>query len=146
MDSCLRRPVLVALLCLTAGRGASAQTAKNDTAAVREVVERYLHGLKFNDTLSLGRAFWPEARLLFIKRDGTLGQLTQAEWYRGFAGSVGKEEPGDLRIVSVDIAGNAASVKVEEIYPKSVYIDYLNLLRIGPEWRIVNKIYTSHAR
>jgi hypothetical protein len=142
----MRRLALMALLSLPSVGCAQAARTQNDTAAVREVVERYLHGLKFNDTLSLGRAFWPEAKLFFIKRDGTLGQLTQAAWYRGFAGSVGKEEPGDLRIVSVDVTGDAASVKVEETYPRSVYVDYLNLLRIGPEWRIVNKIYTSHAR
>lgn len=44
------------------------------------------------------------------------------------------------------MSGNIASVKVLEVYPKSVYIDYLNMLRIGNEWRIVNKIYTSHPR
>ncbi len=38
---------------------------------------------------------------------------------------------------------NAASVKVIETYPTLVYVDYLNMPRIGGEWRIVNKIYTS---
>src|SRR4029077_17552262 len=56
--------------------------AADDKALVRAAVARCLHGLKFNDTTDFHRAFWPEARLLFIKRDGSLGQLTQAEWYR----------------------------------------------------------------
>ena len=38
-----------------------------------------------------------------------------------------------------------ASVKVVEVYPKEIYVDYLNLLRLGGEWRIVNKIYTRRA-
>ena len=53
-----------------------------------------MHGLKFNDTVSLHESFWPDAKLMFAKRDGTLGQLSQAEWYRGFAASAGKEEEG----------------------------------------------------
>jgi hypothetical protein len=115
-------------------------------SAVRVVVQGYLHGLKFNDTTSFQSAFWPRALLLFVQRDGTLGQLTQAAWYQMFAGSAGKEEAGDLRIATVDITDDAASVKVVESYPQSVYTDYLNLLRIDGQWRIVNKIYTSRRR
>jgi hypothetical protein len=124
------------------------QAAKgtDDRAMVKATVERYLHGLKFNDTTDFHRAFWPDAKLLFIKRDGSLGQLSQAEWYRGFAASAGKEEEGTLEIVSIDVTGTAASVKVLETYATSVYIDYLNLLRIGQDWRIVNKIYMSRPR
>ena len=127
---------------------ALSQAAKgaDDRAMVKATVERYLHGLKFNDTTDFHRAFWPDAKLLFIKRDGSLGQLSQAEWYRGFAATAGKEEPGTLEIVSIDVSGSAASVKVMETYPTSVYIDYLNLLRIGQDWRIVNKIYMSRPR
>ena len=89
---------------------------------------------------SLKKAFWPEAKLFLVKNDGQLGQLTQSQWYEGFAASAGKEEKGDLKITDVDITGNAASVKVEEDYPGSVYIDYLSLLKFNGEWKIVNKI------
>ena len=120
-----------------------AQAPATPEAQVRAVVERYLHGLKFNNTKDLESAFWPEARLLFVKKDGSIGQLTQQEWYKMFAGAEGKEEEGTLKILTVDVTDNAASVKVIETYPKSVYVDYLNLLHLGGEWRIVNKIYTS---
>jgi hypothetical protein len=124
---------------------AASVRAVNPEADVRVVVGHYLHGLKFNDVASLRQAFWPDARLFWIKRDGSMGQLTQDEWYRGFATSAGKEEVGDLRIVQLDVTGSAASVKVVEHYPRSVYTDYLNLLRIGGEWRIVNKIYVAES-
>jgi len=120
-----------------------AQAPATPEAQVRAVVERYLHGLKFNDTKDLEAAFWPDARLMFVKKDGSIGQLTQQEWYKMFAGAEGKEEQGTLKILAVDVTDNAASVKVIETYPKSVYVDYLNLLHIDGEWRIVNKIYTS---
>jgi hypothetical protein len=112
-------------------------------AQVRAVVERYLHGLRFNNTKDFEAAFWPDARLMFVKKDGSIGQLTQQEWYKMFAGAEGKEEQGTLKILAVDVTDNAASVKVIETYPTSVYVDYLNMLQIAGEWRIVNKIYTS---
>jgi hypothetical protein len=112
-----------------------------EEAAVRETVAHYLHGLKFNDVDSLKLAFYPEAKLLWIKRDKQLGQLTQEQWYKGFAASAGKEEKGDLRITAVDVTGNAASVKVEEFYDTTKYTDYLSLLKLDGGWKIVNKIY-----
>ncbi|HEY0404660.1 MAG TPA: nuclear transport factor 2 family protein [Pyrinomonadaceae bacterium] len=120
--------------------------SQTEDAAVRAVVETYLRGLKHNDVESLKKAFWPEAKLFFVKRDGALGQLTQAQWQAGFAASAGKEEQGTLRITALDITGNAASVKVEEDYPASVYIDYLSLLKFDGQWKIVNKIYTSRRK
>ena len=145
----MKRLFLIAtVLLLFVGTAASGQTAGqvSEEAAVRQVVQNYLHGLKYNDVESLKKAFWPEAKLFFVNKDGQLGQLTQSQWYEGFAGSAGKEEKVDLRITSVDITGNAASVKVEEDYPNSKYIDYLSLLKFNGEWRIVNKIYTSQRK
>jgi hypothetical protein len=146
------RPQSKALLLLTllgltpAIAPAQAPAAPGDEAAVRAVVESYLHGLKFNDVPSLERAFWPDARLFFVSRDGHLGQLSQADWYRGFAESAGKEEEGELRIAALEVTRDIASVKVVEEYPRSRYTDYLSLVRFDGGWKIVNKVYTAERR
>ena len=114
-----------------------------DESAVRSVVEQYLHGLKFNDTTSLHNAFWPGAKLYFVGKDGSLGELTQQRWYSMFAGSAGKEEEGTLRVTDVEVTRDVASAKVVEDYPKSRYTDYLSLVKIKGRWWIVNKIYTA---
>lgn len=140
------RLLIVALLVVaapTVGKAQPDSTSRaREDSAVRAVVERYLHGLKFNDTVSLHEAFWPEARLFAIRPNGQINELTQPKWYAMFEKSAGQEEKGDLRIASVDITGKAAAVKVVEDYPDSRYTDYLNLLRINDRWWIVNKIYT----
>ena len=117
----------------------AARADQTEEAAVREIIGQYLHGLKFNDVASLRGAFHPEARLFFAKKDGSLGQLTQEQWYKGFEKNAGQEEAGTLSIVSVDISGTTASVKVREEYPTSTYTDYVSLLRLSAGWRIVNK-------
>ena len=122
---------------------ANTVSQNSDEVAVRETVQHYLHGLKFNDVESLKKAFYPDAKLFFVKRDGQLGQLTQDQWYKGFAASAGQEEKGDLKITAVDITGNAAAVKVVEVYPNSKYTDYLSLLKFDGGWKIVNKIYVA---
>lgn len=117
-----------------------------DEAAVRAVVESYLHGLKFNDVPGLQRAFWPEAKLYWRDRSGHLGQITQEAWYRTFAANAGKEEQGELRITALDISRDIASVKVVEDYPGSRYTDYLSLVNFDGAWKIVNKVYTAERR
>lgn len=139
-------PLILLSLASSLAAQAPAQTPASEETAVRAVVERYLHGLKFNDTLALRDAFWPEAKLFFVARSGQLGQLTQAAWYKSFAGNVGHEEQGDLRIAAVEVTKDIASVKVVEDYPKSRYIDYLSLVKWQGRWWIVNKIYTSEPR
>ncbi len=133
-------------LDMTNSDGAGSPGSSGDAVAVREVVESYLHGLKFNDVESLKRAFWPDAKLFFVDRDGHLGQLTQAHWYEGFAASAGHEEEGELRIAALTVTRDIASVTVVEDYPRSRYTDYLSLVKFDSGWRIVNKVYTSEPR
>jgi hypothetical protein len=49
-------------------------------------------------------------------------------------------------MAALDLARDAASVKVIEEYPGSRYTDYLSLLRIQGRWWIVGKIYTVETR
>ncbi len=139
-------PVSLAICALWAAALIAQAPGGSAESRVRATVDTYLYGLQHNDVASLRKAFWPEARLFFLKKDKSLGQLTQAEWYKGFEASAGKEEQGDLKIVAVDITGPGASVKVEELYPGSKYTDYLSLLEIQGEWKIVGKIYVVEKR
>src|SRR5690348_3108924 len=87
--------LVLAPIMLTSGIAAKKDS---EEAAVRQTVEHYLYGLKHNDVESLKKAFYSEAKLFFVNKDNQLGQLTQDQWYAGFAASAGQEEKGDLRI------------------------------------------------
>jgi putative lumazine-binding protein len=133
----------IVLACTAAVRAAEPPA---DATAVRGTVESYLHGLKFNDVGSLRKAFDPEARLDFRKKDGTLGQGTQEQWYESLSKNAGREESGDLRIAALDVTRSAAAVKVIEVYPGSTDTDYLDLLELGDEWKIVSEIDVAEKR
>ena len=137
-------------LLFAAGAAAAVQAAQtahmSDSSAAVAVVNDYLQGLQFNDTLRLAKAFWPSTKLLWVKRDGTLGELTQTAWYASFRGSVGQRVEGTLRVVKLELTGSAAAAKVVEEYPDSRYTDYLGLLRIKGRWWIVSKLYVAEHR
>lgn len=144
----IRRSGFLAILGV-AGAAAAVQaqaTSVMDSSAAAAVVTEYLQGLQFNDTLRLARAFWPSTKLLWVKRDSTLGELSQTAWYATFRGSVGQRVEGSLRLASLELTGSAASAKVVEEYPGSRYTDYLGLLRIAGRWWIVSKLYVSERR
>jgi hypothetical protein len=133
------------LIAISVTSASASPSDPSDESIVRETIQTYLHGLKFNDIESFKKAFCPEAKLFFVKKNGTLGQLTQTEWYAGFTANAGKEEKGDLQIASLDVSGSAASAKVEEEYPDSHYTDYVSLLKLNGEWKIVNKIFYAKS-
>jgi hypothetical protein len=139
--------VLTLLFAAGAAVAVQAQTSHaSDSSAAAAVVTDYLQGLQFNDTLRLAKAFWPSTKLLWVKRDSTLGELTQVGWYASFRGSVGQRVEGTLRMVKLELTGSAASAKVVEDYPDSRYTDYLGLLRIAGRWWIVSKLYVAERR
>ena len=143
----LSKRLLLVLFLVAAFHGSvRALDQPSDESLVRETIQHYLHGLKFNDVESLKKAFYPDAKLFFVKKNGSLGQLTQTDWYEGFKANAGKEEEGDLQIASVDVTGTVASVKVEEDYPGSHYTDYVSLLKLDGEWRIVNKVFYARSK
>lgn len=133
-------------MALAAPVAAAAQGPVSEEVAVRKVVETYLHGLKFNDVRDFKEAFWPNALLLFVTRQGGLGQLTQEQWYKGFAAVAGKEEQGTLRIASIEVVRDIASVKVVEDYATSRYTDFISLVKFDGAWKVVNKVYTAEKR
>ena len=89
------------------------------------------------------KVFHPEAKL-FAVREGKFWQLTSEEYISRSPGKPADDEAARRRsIESVDVAGNAAVAKVVLDYPHVKFTDYMSLLKIDGEWRIVNK--TFHA-
>lgn len=122
---------------------ASSQNADQD--AVRRVVQLYFDGITRHDSTALLQAFAPEARLMFVRRDGSLFVTPLTEW-RAFARRPTSPDGKRNTIVSIDITGSAAVAKTDLEWPGVHYVDYLSLLKVGGEWRIVHKTWWQEAR
>jgi hypothetical protein len=86
-------------------------------------------------------AFHPTAYLAWIAGD-TLARRSSEAYAAGFTGRPADDEARRRRrIVSIDRTGTAAIAKVELDYPTVRFIDYMSLLKVGNEWKIVNKIF-----
>jgi len=119
---------------------------QDEEAAVRQALDHYLQGHATGDGAHFRIAFHPEAKLFWVQ-DGALRQRTSADYIAGAPGRPADDEAARRRrIVSVDVAGTAASAKIELDYPAVRFVDYMSLLKIDGEWKIVNKIFHREAK
>jgi len=142
-------PLLIATSAALLAAGAADLSARwADEAAIRQTVQYYFDGGKNRDSLTLRKAFHPEARMLFA-REGKLVVMPIGE-YITRVGSEGLK-PGEVdsterKVVSVDVMGDAAVAKLELKRPNAVLTDYMSLLKVDGRWLIVNKIFTRDMR
>jgi protease I len=135
-----------AALVLAGAADLSARWA--DEAAIRQTVQYYFDGGKNRDSVTLRKAFHPEARMLFAK-DGKLVVVPIGEYIARVAEN--KLKPGEVdsvrrQVAEVDVAGDAAIAKLELERPDARITDYMSLLKVDGRWMIVNKIYARETR
>ena len=142
-------PLLIATSAALLAAGVADLSARwADEAGIRQTVQYYFDGGKNRDSLTLRKAFHPEARMLFA-REGKLVVVPIGEYIT----RVGSEslKPGEVdsterKVVSVDVVGDAAVAKLELKRPSAVLTDYMSLLKVDGRWLIVNKIFTRDMR
>jgi hypothetical protein len=117
-----------------------------EEAGVRAALESYFQGHATGNGEHFKKAFHTDAKLFWI-RDGQLAQRTSAEFAAGASGKPAADEDKRKRsIESIDITGNAAIAKVILDYPNARFTDYMSLLKIDGEWKIINKTYVMESK
>lgn len=113
----------------------------SEETAIRKAVQGYIDGIMTYDAPLLRRVFHPEAVVTASLPRGEY-RRPFAEWIRFTEGRAPQDTSGYVnRIVRVDHDGTAAIVKTRLEWPTITYVDYLSLLKIGGEWKIVAKIW-----
>ena len=143
---------LVVLLAITLGvfgvvRSSIQSTpAQADTAAARVPLDNYIQGHATGNGDFMRKAFHTEAKVMAF-RDGKLTNLTAEEFASRFNGKPAADEAQrKRRIESVEITGNAGVGKIVLDYPTVTYTDYMSLLKVGDEWKIINKVFYAEPK
>lgn len=125
-------------------------TVKSDGSSEKEAVrislENYLKAHATGNGEYHKKAFHTDGQLIFI-RDSKYTTRSFAEYIAGSPGKPAMDEDKRKRwIESIDVVGNAATAKIILDYPNARLTDYMSLLKINGEWKIVNKIFTSEPK
>lgn len=112
-----------------------------EQTAARIPLRHYLRGHATGDGSHHEKAFHSVANLYWVTDDG-LTQRTSEEYIAGASGQPAADESERARWIEwVDVDGSAATAKIVLDYPSARFADYMQLLKIDGEWKIVNKIF-----
>ncbi|HEU4596156.1 MAG TPA: nuclear transport factor 2 family protein [Pyrinomonadaceae bacterium] len=136
---------LLALAC-AAALWLPARAESAEETAVRQAIEHYFRGHATGQGEHFRKVFHPESKL-FAVREGKFWQLTSEQYIARAPGKAPADEAQRKRSVeSVDVSGNAAIAKVVLDYPEVKFTDYMSLLKIDGEWKIINKTFYSEQK
>ncbi len=114
--------------------------------AVKVPLENYLKGHETGKAEYMEKAFHTDGKLMFI-RDGKYTTIDFKDYIGRMKGEAAEDEAErKRRIESVDIAGNAAVARIVLDYPTVKFTDYMSLLKIDGEWKIVNKTFYAERK
>ncbi len=135
------KQTLLLLILFTVSTTAFAQT---ETEAIRNTLVDYIEGTANGEADRLKRAFHEELNLYSIQ-NGELRVLPGETYITYFENGEKRDRIGE--ILFIDHVNDAASAKIEIITPgrKRIYTDYLLLLKIKGEWKIIHKSYTYES-
>ena len=120
-----------------------------ETDAVRIPLENYIKAHATGDPEFARKAFHTEGNMIWI-RDGKYSSETFDSFVRrAFTGKPAADEDKrkeGRKIESIDITGNAAVAKIVLDYPTVKFVDYMTLLKINGEWKIINKSFFAEPK
>jgi hypothetical protein len=116
----------------------------NDMKKIENVVQLYIDSMDESNSDKVKQAFHSNAKVVGYLHDGFMEMSTD-----DFANFVGAQQPSPkekgenvvFEILSCEVQGATASVKVRDKYLGITFFDTLSFISIDNEWKIYNKLF-----
>lgn len=145
----MTKPVLAFFAFMLLASAIPAWAQQSEEAQVRIPLENYLKAHATGDPEYARKAFHAEGNMIWI-RDGKYSvESFDAFIKRAFTGKPAADEEQrktGRKIESIDVTGNAAVARIILDYPTVKFVDYMTLLKINGEWKIVNKSFYAEPK
>lgn len=112
---------------------------------IRIVVQSYFDGV-YKGNVAVLEEIFDEAAQVYGEVDGQPYHKTITAYLDGVANRTSPKDNGDpylMKVVSIDISGCIANVKLHSPMLGFNYYLYLSLVRRNAQWKIVNKTFTN---
>jgi hypothetical protein len=139
----MKRKIVIAFIaCLGYLLPAAAQSNPDEEKAARACLENYMSG----EGDRVEKAFHPSATMKYIDvQTGEFKDVPIADYIARVKANTNKTER-KIEIVSINLEGTAAHAKIKIDLEKVILYDYMNLLKINGEWKIVSKIFSRQNK
>lgn len=121
----------------------------NDEEAIRETAQLYVDGVKYADKSKIDEAFHQDWNMTGFYAEGDYETFDRSEFIqliernRENADSFPRYEGG---IVDVQHHDKVAVVKINLENDRVIFTDYLSLLEIDGQWKIIHKIWDTERK
>lgn len=143
----MRKIVISSVLIFAFAAFASAQKAELDAVSVP--LENYIKAHATGDPEYARKAFYTEGNMTFIRDGKYVTETFDSFIKRAFTGKPAADEDrrkGGRRIGKIEIVGTAAMATVILDYPNIKFTDFMTLLKMNGEWKIVNKSFYAEPK
>jgi hypothetical protein len=118
----------------------------DEKEAVKVPLNNYIQGHATGNGEFFKKAFHTEGNMLWM-REGKFTSRSFTEYIAGASGKPAADEADRKRAIeSIDVAGTAASARIVLDYPTVRFVDYMTLLKIDGEWKIVSKVFFAEPK
>jgi len=132
----MKNYVLPVLLLIVSIGSLKAQT---DDELIAKTLSDFLDGGTNGEVERFKGAFLKDAVQKAIGNNGVTGMTVES-----LASKIKPNQKMErtTRVLSVSYANNAATAITETAYTTNKIIDFLNLLKVGNEWKIISRVYS----
>lgn len=119
-------------------------TNMHDYDAITELIQHYIDGAISGKGSDMKPAFHEDATIYgYVGADLFAGPI---QGLYDWNDTNGPAKEIVSRIVSIDIVGTAASVRLEtDNWTGHRFTDFFNVLKVDGQWKVMNKIFHLHA-
>jgi len=135
------KKILFTLTLITIMNQVQAQTT--DIQLIEKTVNHYFEGMVKHNSESFSKAFHKTATMKWMGEN--YSEVNAIEALSEYVNSNPTVET-KTRILAINVVGDAANVQLELEYETFYFIDFMHLLKINGDWKIVSKTYTKKSK
>ncbi len=116
------------------------QAQITDLQLIEKTISHYFDGMINHNAQSIEKAFHPTASMKWNDK-----KYMEVNAVEALSDYVNSNDPVKTRtsIVAINIVGDAANAQLELEYETFYFIDFMHLMKIEGEWKIISKTYTT---
>jgi len=119
------------------------QAQSTDLQLIEKTVNYYFYGMVHHKSESLSKAFHPTATMKWTGEE--YKEVNAIEALSGYV-NANPTVKTKTSILAINVIGDIANAQLELEYETFSFIDFMHLLKINGEWKIVSKIYTKRNK
>jgi len=118
-----------------------AQAQTSDFLSIEKTINHYFDGMITHNANSIEKAFHSTASMKWNEK----GKFMEVNAVQALSDYLNSNDPvkTKAKVVAINVIGDAANAQLELEYETFYFVDFMHLMKINEEWKIVSKTYTT---